>query len=51
MRKWKRRGFIIFSGKKKNDFPGKWKEERKGRESGLRNRGVVVGMGNESSLT
>ena len=37
--------------KKKNDFPGKWKEERKGRESGLRNRGAVVEMGNESWLT
>ena len=33
--------------KKKNDFPGKW-EERKSRGSGLRNRGIVVGMGNES---
>ena len=31
--------------KKKNDFPGKWKEEKKGRERGLRNRGAVVEMG------
>ena len=45
------RGFKIFSGKKEKRFPGKWKEERKGRDNGLRNRGVVVEMGNESWLT
>ena len=32
--------------KKKNDFPGKWMEEReRERERGLRNQGVVVEMG------
>ena len=47
MRKWKRRGFKIFSGKKEKRFSRKME----GGKGGLRNRGAVVEMGNESWLT